>query len=264
MRAGPRQGTCYGRFRYRIHGNHIRGRLPVIRITALNEDGTFRWEGGQGAEGLLTECMRQKSAEVEHQASGLPTPSVAPGTFDGVYAGAVCYGPSANDPARCYRSRAIVRDGRIVGQWDGRDPGVTVKLAGNVSGTGEVKIEMHAERVDGNVFGRANLSGTVENGRLEAKGSFSSGRTVSFNSRLNAPGHLGDRSVDDMTTITEPGRDYPRRRGCLSCRGGAPRWLPVLLFRASRFPDPSFKRPNGRKVGGGVPCHSYMRSGRTA
>jgi hypothetical protein len=78
-----------------------------------------------------------------------------------------------------------VREGKIVGEWPGRDPGVTVKLAGDVSAIGEVKIVMHAERVDGSQFARATLSGTVQNGRLDASGFFFTGRTTSINWRRN-------------------------------------------------------------------------------
>jgi hypothetical protein len=92
-----------------------------------------------------------------------------------------CYGPSPDDPARC--AQASVRHGKILGQWNGRDPGVTMKLAGEVLATGEVNMQMYAERANGSVFGRANLSGTIDNGRLDANGSFFSGRVVSFNWR---------------------------------------------------------------------------------
>lgn len=129
------------------------------------------------------EAVRQAAARTQQQKSAVAAPSDAAGSIDGVYAGPVCYGPSPNDPARCYRAQATVRDGKIVGQWTGRDPGVTVKLAGEVGATGAVKIEMYAERADGIQFGRANLSGTVENGRLDARGSFRNGRVVSLNWR---------------------------------------------------------------------------------
>jgi hypothetical protein len=44
---------------------------------------------------------------------------------------------------------------------------------------------LHAERADGSQFGQANLSGTVQNGRLDASGVFFSGRTVSLSWRRN-------------------------------------------------------------------------------
>ncbi len=131
------------------------------------------------------EAARQPVARAQQRASGAPAPPGAADGIDGVYSGPVCYGPSPNDPARCYRAEATVREGKIVGEWRGRDPGVTVKLAGEVSAIGEVRIEMHAERVDGNQFARANLSGTIQNGHLDAGGFFFSGRTMSLNWQRN-------------------------------------------------------------------------------
>jgi hypothetical protein len=60
-----------------------------------------------------------------------------------------------------------------------------VKLAGDVSAVGEVRMKMHAERVDGNQFARANLSGTIQSGHLDASGFFVSGRTMSLNWQRN-------------------------------------------------------------------------------
>ncbi len=39
-------------------GSHFFVRPPGVRITALNEDGTYRWEGDDSAGHRLTECMR--------------------------------------------------------------------------------------------------------------------------------------------------------------------------------------------------------------
>jgi adenylate cyclase len=131
------------------------------------------------------EAARQAAARAQTQASGAPAPPGAAGSIDGVYTGPVCYGPSPNDPPRCYQAEATVRDGKIVGEWHGRDPGVTVKLHGEVSAIGEVRIELHAERADGNQVARATLSGTVQNGRLAASGFFFNGRTTSLSWRRN-------------------------------------------------------------------------------
>jgi hypothetical protein len=129
-----------------------------------------------------------RTAGVPQPASEVPVPPSATGRLDGVYAGQVCYGPSPNnEPARCYHAKATVHDGKIVGEWHGQND-VTVKLAGDVSTAGAVKVEMHAERADGTQFARANLSGTIQNGRLDAKGAFLNGRTLSFSWTLNAPG----------------------------------------------------------------------------
>jgi hypothetical protein len=161
---------------------------PVIRITALNEDGSFRWDGDAPGGNRLTSCMRAKAAGIPQQASEVsPAPSEAAG-IDGVYGGQVCYGPSPNgEPDRCYQAKATVRDGKLVGEWPGRE-GITVKLAGEVSTIGEVKIEMHAERTDGSQFARANLSGTIQKGHLDANGAFFNGRIVSIRWTWDLPG----------------------------------------------------------------------------
>lgn len=112
--------------------------------------------------------------------SALPSPPVAAAKIDGRYAGQVCYGPNpTGDPARCYRANATVHDGTLVGEWPGRD-GLTVKLAGEVSTTGDVKIAMQAERPDGREVARANLSGTIQDGHLHARGTFLNGRTIAL------------------------------------------------------------------------------------
>jgi class 3 adenylate cyclase len=91
---------------------------------------------------------------------------------DGLYAGAVCYGPSRNDPARCYRAQGILSDGKLTGRWHGRDPGVTMFLAGDVSKAGAVKIEMHGETAEGARMPTISLVGTLRQGEIDAAGNF--------------------------------------------------------------------------------------------
>jgi class 3 adenylate cyclase len=107
---------------------------------------------------------------------------------DGLYAGPVCYGPATGDPPRCFRAQATVTRGRIAGQWPGRDPGVTVFMAGEVSASGEATIHMHAEKPDGTRITAIDLSGTLQDGRLDATGSFHGGRTATLNWRKSAIG----------------------------------------------------------------------------
>src|SRR6516164_11087501 len=89
-----------------------------------------------------SEHQRDK-AELAGEARFAPrTPPAAPNTAgagnDGLYGGQICYGPSQVDPARCYRAQAIVQQGKVSGQWPGRDPGVTMHLAGDISPSGDV------------------------------------------------------------------------------------------------------------------------------
>ncbi len=98
---------------------------------------------------------------------------------DGVYIGQVCYGAGPRNPARCFRGRARVAHGEISGQWP-IGPEGTMVLTGTVAAAGDVFIEAHPEDANGRRRGAANLSGTLQDGRLEATGKFLSGRTISF------------------------------------------------------------------------------------
>src|SRR5713101_3385953 len=115
-------------------------------------------------------------------------PSAAGAAPDGLYAGPICYGPAAADPPRCFRAQATISRGRIAGQWPGRDPGVTMFMAGEVSASGEAKIRMHAEKPDGTRIVAVDLAGTLKDGRLDATGSFRNGRTATLNWRKSATG----------------------------------------------------------------------------
>jgi len=99
---------------------------------------------------------------------------------DGIYAGPVCYGPGSQDPARCYRAQATVSEGKITGSWPGRDPGVTMILAGEVSASGAVRIAIHSEGLKPKEV-MIDLLGTLRSGRLDATGSFQSGRKTDLN-----------------------------------------------------------------------------------
>jgi hypothetical protein len=109
------------------------------------------------------------------------TASAAIGVIaDGLYAGPICYGPSPNDPARCFRAQATLQKGSFAGQWKARDHETTVFLTGTVAATGETLIVMRGERDDGTRSFRLELSGRLEHDRLSAAGTFHSGRTATL------------------------------------------------------------------------------------
>ena len=112
-----------------------------------------------------------------------PTAAATPGDDpSGVYRGQMCYpAGSATEPAHCFETQAVVLGNRISGEWPGRDPGVTIYLAGEISRAGDVAIHMHSKRADGSSFAVSDLIGTVRNGRIDAKGSFHDGRGVTLN-----------------------------------------------------------------------------------
>jgi class 3 adenylate cyclase len=114
--------------------------------------------------------------------AALPKPASA-GDPTGIYGGLICFGPGETDPARCFRAQAVVRNKTISGQWPGRTPGATVYLAGDVTRAGDVAIHMHTKRADGSRFAVIDLVGKLQDGRIDATGSFRNGRSVTLNWR---------------------------------------------------------------------------------
>jgi class 3 adenylate cyclase len=109
-----------------------------------------------------------------------PRPPIA---NDGVYVGPICYGATQNLAATCFPARATLQDGGISGQWPGRDPAVTMHLAGDVSASGHVTIHLHGEKADGTRLAVVDFSGTLRDGSLDATGEFANGRTATLNWR---------------------------------------------------------------------------------
>ncbi len=107
-----------------------------------------------------------------------PPPGVG---LDGLYSGPICYGPGPIDRPRCFRAQATISQGKISGEWPGRNPGVTTHLTGEVSPAGDVTIEMQSENAHGGPRTMIEMSGTLHGDRLDASGSFRNGRTASLN-----------------------------------------------------------------------------------
>jgi class 3 adenylate cyclase len=122
-------------------------------------------------------------AAVEPPRPAPATSGTAPATEDGVYAGPICFGPTQGDPARCFPVQATLQQGSVSAHWPGRDPGVTMNLAGDVSASGHVTIHMHGEKPDGSRLTVIDFSGTLRDGVLDAAGSFANGRTATLNWR---------------------------------------------------------------------------------
>jgi hypothetical protein len=145
------------------------------------------------AERLAAEEARRQAdaarakSEPGHQVAATPDPAhtAEPAGRDGLYGGEICYGPGEREAARCYKAQAILQKGKISGEWPGRGAGVTMRLAGDVSRTGDVVIHMHGERADGTHFAVIDLAGSLRDGRIEAKGAFRSGRSATLDWRKN-------------------------------------------------------------------------------
>jgi adenylate cyclase len=123
------------------------------------------------------------AAPVAATAAAAPPPASAAsmGAVDGSYSGPVCYGPSTvnNAPARCYRAEATIAEGKISGKWIGVT-GATMVLNGIVSATGAVQIELHGQNSEGGRLATADLTGTLQDGKLDAAGTFRGGRTATI------------------------------------------------------------------------------------
>ena len=102
---------------------------------------------------------------------------------DGLYRGAICYGPGAVDAAHCYNAQGIVLRHRISGEWPGRVRGATIYLAGRISPGGGVEIHMHSKRIDGRRFAVIDMIGTLRDGRINAAGGFRNGRRATLDWR---------------------------------------------------------------------------------
>ena len=101
--------------------------------------------------------------------------------LEGVYSGPVCFEPTAGDRGprdqpRCIRAQGTVRDGQITGEWPAREPGSKIKMTGEVSPAGAVKLEMRIENSTGGPAAAISMTGTLRDGRLDAAGSFRNGR----------------------------------------------------------------------------------------
>ena len=155
---------------------------------AARQQADLEWQLAQDRARRLAEEERRRRAEAPQQ-TALAAPPSPPerrsAAADGLYRGPICYGPGANDPARCYRAQAVVQSGRISGQWPGREPGVTMHLDGTISAGGDVAIHMHGDRSDGSHLAVIDLGGTLRDGRLDAKGGFRNGRSVTLNWNKN-------------------------------------------------------------------------------
>jgi adenylate cyclase len=145
--------------------------------------GTWRWVAVVlallGIAGGYFGFTRFRAPPAPAQSAAIAATSSIPEGGE-VYGGPICYGPSPNDPARCFRQRGTLSGNHISGHWPGRNPGTTVTLDGEVTSSGDVTIQMHGEVTDGASLFTLNLSGTLDGGKLMAKGNFKNGRTATL------------------------------------------------------------------------------------
>ncbi len=90
---------------------------------------------------------------------------------DGQYGGQVCLGPYREEAARCYMANgAIIRDGKISAKYPAREPNKDVVIVGDVSASGEVKMELNVENSSGVRVSTSHLSGTLQAASLRSAG----------------------------------------------------------------------------------------------
>lgn len=122
------------------------------------------------------------------QPASIPPSAVAPlnaTVFDGFYAGAICFDKSANFPAACIHGEATVSHGGISGRWPGPKQGVTWFVSGVVAASGDARIELHSQKMDGQRIATINLTGIIRAGQLNATGHFLNGRPATLNWHRN-------------------------------------------------------------------------------
>ncbi len=100
---------------------------------------------------------------------------------DGMYAGPICYGQTPKFPRRCFDREGTISGKKIAGQWlEAPEAGVTMFLTGDVTPSGDVKIEMHSQKPDGTIVVLIDLEGTLRGGLIDASGSFRRGRQATL------------------------------------------------------------------------------------
>jgi class 3 adenylate cyclase len=126
-------------------------------------------------------------------ASGASIPASHPhvahlASIDGTYAGPICFAASPKEPNRCFRVEGTITGRKITAQWTmGRERVVAMLLNGDVANSGAVTIEMemHKQSADGERLATIDVVGTLQDGVIEAKGSFRNGRGATLNWRKN-------------------------------------------------------------------------------
>jgi class 3 adenylate cyclase len=145
---------------------------------SANLGGTLR-DGKLDAAGL---CANGQSAtlNVVLGPDGVAAPDIDAARFDGSYAGPICYGEAPNEPARCFRQVATVSHQKISSQWPG-PASSRVDLSGDVGLAGDVKIVIERRAPNPAMQFTIHLAGRIRDGRLDAKGGFTDGRSATLN-----------------------------------------------------------------------------------
>jgi Caspase domain len=134
--------------------------------------------------GLYADLARSARAKLDTTGS---TPSVersaslGPGGYDGLYSGQVCFADTSTVKGSCIQVQVKVEQGKFAKEWHTREGQMLNSIAGELTATGDAKIELKNAWIDGRSGGSTiNFSGKIQNNRLEAAGNFLSGRPATL------------------------------------------------------------------------------------
>jgi class 3 adenylate cyclase len=115
------------------------------------------------------------------------SPAVGAGGYDGVYSGPICYGEFGKMQQRCYPAKGVISGNKISGEWTmGPEKKIRVLLTGDVARSGDVNIGIVQSDPNVSRPARANLTGTLRGGLINASGSFLQGRPATLNWHRNS------------------------------------------------------------------------------
>ena len=181
VKLGPELGELVGQ---RCFGRAHSWRVPPLGVTT-----SFVRDPGCSIESPLNHQSKSSTAaSIAAAAKTAATPTA--GTYDGLYAGPVCFGKTALEPSRCFRAEGTITRSKLIGKWvTGPKSNITMFLDGDVSPSGDLKIEMHSENSAGARIATIDLKGTVHERTLIADGTFRMGRPANINWQKIPPAH---------------------------------------------------------------------------
>jgi class 3 adenylate cyclase len=135
-----------------------------------------------------------------------PPAALAPSenSSDGVYIGPICFAATETLPAFCFPAEATLRQGRIAGEWPGRDANTTWHLEGDVSVSGHATLRLHGQKSDGSRFAAVDFGGTLRDGTIDATGIAPNSRTATLNWRRRGDAPAATAPATPAPAVTTP------------------------------------------------------------
>jgi hypothetical protein len=187
--------SASGHVTIRAHREKADGaRLAAVDFSGTLRDGSVEATGefANGRSATLNWRKREENqAAVPSTSTPAPTPpasaakppatpSALANAAEGIYAGEICFGAGPAESLRCFPAQGTLQQGKLTGEWPGRDPGATMHLEGEVLRSGVVSIRMHTDDASGARRATINLTGTLRDGKIDATGAFRNGRSASL------------------------------------------------------------------------------------